>query len=211
MIQIIISIDPSTEFLFEIINKLKSYAIDFNITELHPTNKSYSEAYKKLNTFDKNSVILFLGHGTDEKLYGGENLPVFEKKEFIKLQQMNVFENQNLFALSCNSADLIKKSLRLSKMSKSIGFGGLPTSKEEVDDDKRLREQGVSAQTIQDFKNEIVYTVSNAFSQHYQDFNKLSDYLILLLDQRINNAVLVKNDRNLADLLFKMRYEMVLY
>ena len=211
MIQIIISIDPSTEFLFEIINKLKSYPIDFNIIELHPTNKSYSEAYDKITKFDKNSVILFLGHGTDEKLYGGENLPVFEKKEFIKLQQMNVFEKQNLFALSCNSAGLIKKSHRLSKMNKSIGFGGLPTSKEEVDDDKRLREQGVSAQTIQDFKNEIVYTVSEAISQHYQDFNKLSDYLTLLLDQRINNAVLVKKDRNLADLLFKMRYEMVLY
>lgn len=211
MIQIIISIDPSTQFLFEIINKLKSRGIDFNITELHPSNDSYSKSYEKLSTFDKNSVILFLGHGTDKVLYGGENLPVFEKKEFIKLQQMNEFENQNLFALSCNSAGLIKKSLRLSKISKSIGFGGLPTSKEEVDDDKRLREQGVSAQTIQDFKNEIVYTVSSAFSQHYKNFNKLSDYLTLLLDQRINNAVLVKKDRNLADLLFKMRYEMVFY
>ena len=96
-------------------------------------------------------------------------------------------------------------------MNKSIGFGGLPTSKKEVGDDKRLREQGVSEQTIQDFKNEIVYTISNAFSQHYQDFGKLIDHLTVLLDQRINNAVLVKKDRNLADLLFKMRSEMVLY
>ena len=211
MIQVIISIDPSTEFLFEIINKLKSYHIDFNITELHPTNESYLEAYDKVTRFDKNSVILFLGHGTDEKLYGGENLPAFEKKEFIRLQQMNVFENQNLFALSCNSAGLIKKSHRLSKMAKSIGFGGLPTSKEEINNDKKLKEQGVSESTIEDFKREITDTVSIALTLYHNDFNKLFDYLTLLLDQRINNAVLKKKDRNLADLLFKMRNEMVLY
>jgi hypothetical protein len=138
-------------------------------------------------------------------------LPDFRKKEFIKLTQMNVFENQNLFALSCNSAGLIKKSYKLSKLNKSIGFGGLPTSKDEIEDDKKLREQGVSESTIEDFKSEIVNIASIALALHHNDFNKLSDYLTLLLDQRINNAVLVKKDRNLADLLFKMRYEMVLY
>ena len=211
MIQIIISIDPSTQFLFAIIDKLKTSRINFNLIELHPNFESYSESLNLISKFEKNSFILFLGHGTDEKLYGGEQLPAFEKREFIKFDKMNVFESQNLFALSCNSAGLIKKSHRMSNINKAIGFGGLPTSKEEVDDDKRFREQGVSSSTIEDFKNEIVYTVSNALSFYYQDFNKLSDYLTLLLDQRINNAVLVKNDRNLADLLFKMRYEMVLY
>lgn len=211
MIQIIISIDPSTQFLFEIIDKLRSCQIDFNLTELHPNSKSYSESFDLISKFDKNSVIIFLGHGTDEKLYGGELLPDFRKKEFIKLTQMNVFENQNLFALSCNSAGLIKKSYKLSKLNKSIGFGGLPTSKDEIEDDKKLREQGVSESTIEDFKSEIVNIASIALALHHNDFNKLSDYLTLLLDQRINNAVLVKKDRNLADLLFKMRYEMVLY
>lgn len=211
MIQIIISIDPSTQFLFEIIDKLKSCQVDYNLTELYPSNKSYLETYDLVSKFDKNSVIVFLGHGTDEKLFGGEQLPDFEKKEFIKLRQMSVFENQNLFILSCKSADLLKKSHRLSKIKKSIGFGSLPTSKEEVEDDKRLREQGVLLSTIEDFKNEMVSTVSNAISLHYQDFNKLSDYLTLLLDQRINNAILIKKDRNLADLLFKMRKEIVLY
>lgn len=211
MIQIIISIDPSTQFLFEIINILKSKKLELDVTEIHPTKTVYSEAYLRVSQFDKNSVVLFLGHGTDEKLYGGESVPDFEKKEFIKFSQMNVFENQNLFALSCHSAGLIKKSHRLSKMHKSIGFGGIPTSEYEINDDKWLREQGVSKETVEDFKNEIVNIISSAFALHYRDFNKLSDHLRLLLDQRINNAVLVKKDRNLADLLFKMRNEMVLY
>ena len=211
MIQIIISIDPSTQFLFEIIDRLKSCQIDFNLIELHPNIESYSESLNMISRFDKNSVIVFLGHGTDEKLYGGEQLPDFKKREFIKFDKMNVFGSQNLFALACNSAGLIKKSHRQSKMNKSIGFGSLPTSKEEVEIDKRLKELGVSVSTIEDFKNEIVFTVSSALVFHYKDFNKLSDYLRILLDQRINNAVLVKKDRNLADLLYKMRSEMILY
>ncbi len=211
MIQIIISIDPSTQFLFEIVAKLKHYGTNCNVYEIHSNDESYSKTFDIISNLERNSRILFLGHGQSNQLYGGECLDSFPKKAFIKWNEMSVFKDQHLFLLACDSADLIKSSFRHSKMSKSIGFGGLPTSMEEVEKDKKLSSESISEETIEDFKNEIVYTVSNAISLHYQDFNKLSDYLTLLLDQRINNAVLVKKDRNLADLLYKMRYEMVLY
>lgn len=211
MIQIIISIDPSTQFLFEIITNLKNYGISCNVCEIYPNDESYSSTLDIISNLDRDSRILFFGHGQSNQLYGGESLESYPKKAFIKLNEMSVFKDQYLFLLACDSADLIKSSFRQSKMSKSIGFGGLPTSMEEIEKDKKLSSEGVSEQTIEDFKNEIVYTVSTALALHHKDFNKLSDYLILLLDQRINNAVLVKKDRNLADLLFKMRYEMVLY
>lgn len=211
MIHIIISIDPSTQFLFEIITKLKYYGTDCNVYEIHPNDESYSKTFDIISNLERNSRVLFLGHGQSNQLYGGECIDSFPKKAFIKLKEMSIFKEQHLFLLACDSADLIKSSFRHSKTIKSIGFGGLPTSMEEVEKDKKLSSEGISEQTITDFKNEIVYTVSNALSLYYQDFNKLSDYLTLLLDKRINNAVLVKNDRNLADLLFKMRYEMVLY
>lgn len=185
--------------------------IKCNVYEIHPNDESYSKTFDIVSSLERNSRVLFLGHGQSNQLYGGECLETFPKKPFIKLNEMSVFKDQYLFLLACDSADLIKSSFRNSKMSKSIGFGGLPTSMEEVEKDKKLSSEGISEQTIEDFKNEIVYTVSNAILLHYQDFNKLSDYLTLLLDQRINNAVLVKKNRNLADLLYKMRYEMVLY
>jgi hypothetical protein len=211
LIHIIISIDPSTQFLFEIIAKLKQCGTNCNVYEIHPNDNSYSKAFDIISNLERNSRILFLGHGQSNQLYGGECIDSFPKKAFIKLNEMSIFKEQHLFLLACDSADLIKSSFRQSKTIKSIGFGGLPTSMEEVEKDKKLSSEGISEQTIKDFKNEIVCTVSNALSLYYEDFNKLSDYLTLLLDQRINNAVLVKNDRNLADLLFKMRYEMVLY
>nr|WP_288834543.1 hypothetical protein [uncultured Flavobacterium sp.] len=211
MIQIIISIDPSTQFLFEIVKKLKHYDTNCNVYEIYPNNESYSKTFDIISNLERNSRILFLGHGQSNQLYGGECLDSFPKKAFVKLNEMNIFKDQHLFLLACDSADLIKSSFRHSKMSKSIGFGGLPTSMEEVEKDKKLSSEGISEETIEDFKNEIVCTVSKAISLHYQDFNQLSDYLTLLLDQRINNAVLVKKNRNLADLLFKMRNEMVIY
>ena len=211
MIQIIISIDPSTQFLFEIVTKLNHYGIDCTVFEIQPNDESYSKTFELISNLDRNSRILFLGHGQSNQLYGGECLDSFPKKAFIKLNEMNVFKEQYLFLLACDSAELIKSSFRNAKMSKSIGFGGLPTSMEEVEKDRKLSSEGISEKTIEDFKNEMVNVVSNAISLHYQDFNYLADYLILLLDQRINNAVLVKKDRNLADLLFKMRNEMVIY
>ena len=211
MIQIIISIDPSTQFLFEIVDKLKHYDTNCNVYEIHPSDESYSKTFDIISNLEQNSRVLFLGHGQSNQLYGGECLDTFPKKAFIKLNEMSVFKEQHLFLLACDSADLIKSSFRHSKMSKSIGFGGLPTSMEEVEKDKKLSSEGISEQTIEGFKNEIVNTVSIALALHHKDFNKLSDYLTLLLDQRINNAVLVKKDRNLADLLYKMRHEMVLY
>ncbi len=211
MIHIIISIDPSTQFLFEIVDKLRHYSTNCNVYEIHPNDESYSKIFDIICSLERNSRVLFLGHGQSNQLYGGECLDSFPKKPFIKLSEMSVFKEQHLFLLACDSAELIKSSFRQSKMSKSIGFGGLPTSMEEVEKDKKLSSGGISEQTIEDFKSEIVCTVSKAISLHYQDFNKLSDYLTLLLDQRINNSVLVKKDRNLADLLYRMRYEMVIY
>lgn len=211
MIKIIISIDPSTRFLFKIIKNLQINGIEFQLTEIHPNEHSYSASFEVISKFDRNSIIIFLGHGQSNQLYGGEYLDSFPKKPFIKLNEMNIFKDQYLFLLACDSASLIKSSFRQSKTNKSIGFGGLPTSIEEVENDKKLSVEGISEKTIEDFKTEIVDTVSIALTYYYNDFNRLTDYLTIFIDQRINNAILVKKDRNLADLLFKMRNEMVLY
>jgi len=211
VIQIIIAIDPSTHFLYKIIDNIKGRGVDIKLTEIHPTEESYANCVEEISHFEKGTPVVFLGHGQSDQLYGGENLDSFPKRPIIKLNKMNIFKGQYLFLLACDSAKLIKSSFRLSKVVKSIGFGGLPTSMEEVEKDKKLSTDGISEQTIDDFKSEIVDTVSNALSFYYKDFNRLSDYLKLLIDQRINNAVLRKKDRNLADLLFKMRNEMVFY
>lgn len=211
MINFVISIDASTVFLFEVIEIVKSKGIEYRVFEIHPNEESYTKNFEEVSLLDRNSTIIFLGHGQSDRLYGGEKIGEFEKRAFITLRQMNVFQQQNLFLLACDSAELIKSSFKQSKTLKSIGFGGLPTSKEEIANDRKFANEGITDETIEEFKSEMVNTIALSLCNHYKKFNTLKDYLILMLDKKINNAILVKKNQHLAELLFKMRSELVIY
>ncbi|MDI1256937.1 MAG: hypothetical protein PSV16_12645 [Flavobacterium sp.] len=215
MMQILISVDPSTKFLYGIIEYLNSKTINFDVIEIQPSDDSYESAKETILNLKKGSSIIFLGHGREDRIYGGENLPSYEKKSLASREEMKIFEAQNIFILACNSADLLKSTFMLCKFQKSIGFGGLPTSEEEVEDDKKLSLIGISPETISKFKSAIVETVSGALEKYCvsgdNSFYYLKDNLILLIDKKINYAIFEENDRNLADLLFNMRNEISLY
>lgn len=215
MITVIVSIDPSTQFLFEIIEKLKSNSIDFELIEVHPNNKSYKDCLVKIAELPDNTTILFLGHGQDNQIYGGELLKDFPKQPLVKINEMGIFKNQNLFLLACDSASLIKSSFRIAKTNKAIGFGPLPTEIEEVQNDKKLVNKGITLDTIELFKQAINETIIISLLEYFKDDSKdfifLKDYINLHLNKRINKAILEEDNRNLADLLFDMKNDMVIY
>ncbi|QTE23808.1 hypothetical protein [Polaribacter cellanae] len=215
MITVIISIDPSTKFLFDIVDCLKSNSIDFELIEIHPNTDSYKSCLDNIAKLPENSTILFLGHGQDDQIYGGELLDDFPKQPFVKRNEMGIFKNQNIFLLACDSASLIKSSFRIAKTNKAIGFGPLPTEIEEVESDKKLANEGITLDTIELFKQAINETVILSLLKFFKDESKdfifLKDYLNLHLNKRINKAILEENNRNLADLLFNMKNDMVIY
>lgn len=215
MIIVIISIDPSTSFLFKIIEDLKSNSIEFLTIEVHPNNESYKDCLEQLKNLPENTTILFLGHGKNDQIYGGE-IPIdFPKQALVKRNEMSLFKNQNLFLLACDSASLIKNSFRIAKTNKAIGFGPLPTEMDEVDNDKKLANEGITIDTIELFKQAINETVILGLLEYFKndskDFIYLKDYLNLLLNKRINKAIFEEDNRNLADLLFNMKNDMVIY
>ena len=175
MIVVIISIDPSTLFLFKIIEELKSNSIEFLTIEVHPNNESYKDCLEQLKNLPENTTILFLGHGQDDQIYG----------------------------------------FRIAKTNKAIGFGPLPTEMEEVDNDKKLANEGITLDTIELFKQAINETIILSLLEYFKDESKdfiyLKDYLNLLLNKRINKAIFEEDNRNLADLLFNMKNDMVIY
>ncbi|WP_272148615.1 hypothetical protein [Tenacibaculum aiptasiae] len=215
MIVIIISVDPSTRFLFDIVESLKSNSIEFELIEVHPKEESYKACLDIIVELPKNTTILFLGHGQDDQIYGGELLDDFPKQPLIKRNEMGIFKNQNLFLLACDSASLIKSSFRIAKTNKAIGFGPLPTEIEEVENDKKLVNEGITLDTIELFKQAINETVILSLLEYFKDeakdFIYLKDYLNLHLNKRINKAILDEDNRNLADLLFNMKNDMVIY
>lgn len=207
MINVIFSIDPTTAFLSSICANLKKAGIELNIIEILPSIDSYAEAISSIQKLPKNSIILFLGHGQDNQLFGGES-ETFKKDTFIKDTDMNIFSEQLLFLLACDSSDLLKRSFRLSKIKKSIGFSDLPTEMAEIEKDRKLNLY-IKENSVIKFRASIVSVISQALIEFYKmetpDFIWLKDYLILLINKKINQAVLEEKDNGLADLLFNMK------
>ncbi len=213
-INIIISIDPTTNFLFGIIENLRGIGYALNVIKIHPTDTSYIDGIEAIKNIPKNSTIIFLGHGEPTMIYGGES-ENYVKKKLISTQEMQIFEQQNIFILACNSSTLLKNSFRLSKFNKSIGFGSLPTSIQEIEDDSKLSKYDFTIEIIEEYKKSLIEVISEAFKYFFEnemfDFILLKDYIELLLNKRINQAVLKENRPLLGDLLFKTNKEMVIY
>ena len=206
-VNVIFSIDPTTAFLSTINKTLKEAGVGLNVIEIHPSNESYVAAINMVRNLPRNSIILFLGHGQDNQLFGGES-ETFKKDVFIKDTEMNIFYEQFLFLLACNSSDLLKRSFRLSKIKNSIGFGALPTEMSEIEKNRKLNAY-ITKESVIKFGEALVDLVSTAFIEFYKkeepDFIWLKDYLGLLINKKINQAVLEENDNGLADLLFNMK------
>lgn len=215
MITVIISVDPSTKFLYNIVDSLNFNSIDFELIEVHPDEKSYKSCLDDIAKLPENTTILFLGHGQENQIYGGELLNSFPRQPLVKRNEMGIFKNHNLFLLACDSASLIKSSFRIAKTNKAIGFGPLPTEIREVQNDKKLVNEGITLDTLELFQQAINETVILSLLEYFKDESKdfifLKDFLNLLINKRINKAILEENNRNLADLLFNMKNGMVIY
>ncbi|SDH50393.1 hypothetical protein [Mucilaginibacter gossypii] len=212
---IIFPIDDSTNFLQVIADTLidKFGAADIHVIRVDHSDEGYSESLKEIENIASDETILFMGHGQENCLYGGES-KTFDKKPLIKNREIEIFAGKNVFLLACDSNAYLRSTFKFSKVTASIGFGGLPTDIGEVK--KRLLEQGVNDAVIERFKLAITQLVVDGFSYILENnlpFHKLSDYFMLYLNKMISNVVLAgKEDfenRALADLLFKMKSEMV--
>ncbi len=213
MINVIFPIDPSTEFLYNIINNLRMNGVECNVIEIHPNDDSYSNSKILVENLQNKWDVIFLGHGKSNQLYGGESED-YEKKVFINNKEMSIFSGRNLFALACDSSILLKETFLHSGIIKSIGFGALPTNKKEVENNKRLSKAGINDAVIDSFKEVLVKTTSLAFGEYLinkKDYIFLYNYLCLLINKEINDSVLIRKDRILADLIYKMRVEMRLF
>lgn len=218
MIYIIYPEDNSTSFLTEIFVRLKHVYNDVvDIFLVKPNPGSYEECLHYITSLDDRSVVLFMGHGQNDLLFGAES-EEFEKKPLIKRNDFSIFKNKFLFSLSCNSNELLRTSLANSGLINSIGFGILPSEMKEVENNKKLREQGVTIEIIEAFKANLVEIIFSSFSYFIRygvPFDELSDYLILLINKNISKIIL--DDKNnaenkiLADLLYQMRSEFVYF
>ena len=217
MIYLIYPSDETTEFLLEIPKRIaeKHGEKSIQVIQMLPSEESYKEVFQSIEAIPSGSVVIFMGPGQEEKLWGAEN-ESFVKQSFVSKSQAKVFSEKFIFLLSCNSNDFIKGTFSFSKAISSIGFGSLPTEMAEVEKSKRLKEQGVNEETINKYKNSMIELVSDSFCDMIESklsFSQLGNSFLLRLNKKMSQVILEdtksKDNRILADLLFQMKSEMV--
>ena len=200
--------DETTKFLEPIYLEVLSVFGEERVTLISFEKNSYKENFDIVKELPSGSNIFFLGHGRDNRLYG-----LFDESltPFIESNKMWVFNDQNLFALACKSTHLLTYCFHRTSISHSIGFGNLPTSTEEVDEIKKIKHLDISDEDIEEFKNIIIEVVSLSIIKFYNEelcFSDIYKHLRLLLNKKMNNAVLVSKNRNIAELIFQMLSDM---
>lgn len=212
---IIFPTDKSTSFLKTIIKNLEDKNIEFDLLDVLPDQKAYDSVIEKLTIIDDDDLVIFLGHGSPDRIYGGES-EGFEKKHLVKNSEMSIFKNKNLFLLACDSSSLLKSSFNIAKIKKSIGFGPLPTDLIELNSNK-FKALGATEETIEEFKIQIINIISSCLihflleKKNQMSMLDLKDYIVLLINKEINNSILTNKNRPLADLLFFMKTDLAVY
>ena len=214
MIYFIYGIDPTTNFLQNIIDTLEINNIRVDVIRCNSNQDSYNETIDRIKLIPDGATVIFLGHGKSDQLYGGQDSNL-ERRSLINIKGMSILRGKKLLAIACDSANLIKSSMKLSGLVKAIGFKELPTEMNEVVDNKRLVDQGISIEDINDYKNIIVTTIAKSLVCYSRDggnnFYLLYDYIELLINKEINTSVIKKRNARLAKLLYQMKADMVLF
>lgn len=226
--------DKTTSFLDKIknhlIGKFEGQVHHFNI---QPNNQSHNECLERISSHAENGLIIFLGHGRSDKLFGSKGKS-FESAElvselakqenpedfycndnFINKDNVSVFSGKKVFCLACNSNQKIAK-YALEKGAKTfVGFGDIPTSREEFEDDGI---GNVSNDIVKAMKTELNYIIKRGveygISNSY-NFQQLQDFISFLINQRITEYLVEKKsckERHLlTDYLYQLKRDITIF
>lgn len=229
--------DKTTRFLerikgFLVRGKFRDLIYHFNI---QLNMKSHSDCLKSLINNPDDGLIIFLGHGTENKLYGAKgydgshlsnvllsaenNESNFDNENFIDSSNINILKKKKILCLSCNSNDRIGKEAEKNGVSAFLGFGALPTSVEELQKDYPDIFFGISkSKIISEFKTELNYIIKKSITYSISNnlnFEQLVDVIKFITNQRINYFLIkrkkLKERKIIVDMLYDLKKGIVLY
>ncbi len=140
--------DKTTQFLESINNNLQpEFSNDIQYFRIETNDNSHKQCLERIKEHPSNGIIIFLGHGRSDALYGSkgdEYSPSLEWEEiaafpdlyyfnesFISKSNADVFYEKKVFCLACNSNNKIAEYAIDKGAISFLGFGDIPTSSEE--------------------------------------------------------------------------------
>lgn len=221
--------DKTTSFL----DKIKNYLIEKFEEQVHhfniyPNEKSHQSCLERISVHPENGIIIFLGHGRTDKLYGSKG-DLFSNSEFVSEEakyenpdtyyyndnfihegNIDVFARKKVFCLACNSNSKIA-NFAIDKGAKSfLGFGDIPTSLSEFED----KEEKVTNNLVVKMKTELNYIIKTSLALSIEKrltFEGLLNYIQFISSQRLTDVLTnqksFKERKLLADYLYYLKKE----
>lgn len=226
--------DKTTSFLDKIkrylIGKFEGNVHHFNI---QPNEQSHKDCLERISSHSESGLIIFLGHGRSDKLFGSkgksfesaELVSEFAKQEnpedyyyndnFINENNADVFSKKKVFCLACNSNEKIAKYAIEKGARTFVGFGDIPTSREEFEDDGI---GNVSNDIVKAMKTELNYIIKKGIEygiSNSYNFQQLQDFTAFLINQKIAEYLVEKKNYNerhlLTDYLYQLKKDIAIF
>lgn len=217
--------DSSTRFLDRIQYYLKQHMLEvFHCYKVKPNQESHDRCIARLHYRTEEELVIFLGHGRSDSLYGANNYQraldssydfegEYENDSFINRDNISVFSGKKIFCLSCNSAEKLGRLAYQNGAKAFIGFGDIPTDDISIPEiGRRLRflTARFKGEVSWIVKSSLVYSIKNNY-----DFFQLISLVRLLTNKRINEIIIthknLRERRLLADYLYNFKNEMELF
>lgn len=220
--------DRTTDFLKRIKTAVINNIEGAQIFNVHPTAKSKVEAFQAIQSLSSDGLLLFLGHGRSDMLYGSkgryyDTLDTFSNdfrsehpelfyydRVFLDENNITILKGKKVICLACNSNDKIAKLALENGVAAFIGYGDIPTSQHEFERSHQL----VSSQVVAIVKGELNNIVRSSLVYSFKNgmtFNGFKD----ILDYKCNQAIVryvrdakeLRHRRLIADFLYFLKRE----
>jgi hypothetical protein len=219
--------DNTISFLDKIKKHLiKSFAGKVHHFNIYPNDESHIECLRRIAKHPENGIIIFLGHGRSDKLYGSkgklyksidfvssdvidENPEAYYYNDnFINESNIGVFSQKKVFCLACNSNDKIAEFAFDNGVKSFFGFGDIPTSRGEFEE----TDSNISNELIMRMRIELIYIIKKSLTLSIANglnFEGLYDLIRFITNQRITDILInhkkFKERYILADHLYNLK------
>lgn len=228
--------DKSTSFLDRIKNHLQvEFPTNLHYFSVKPVADSHNECLEVIKNFTSNGLLLFMGHGKSNCLYGAkgdyygtlESEAVkaeqpdkyFYEDNFIGGHNIEVFSGKKIISLSCNSNGQLARMSIESGAKVFLGFGDLPTSIEELKDNGVKSKPGVSLGKIEkalktEINDIIKKSIAIGISKQYS-FKELVALVHFITNQKIAfylvNQKSISERKLIANYLYTFKRDIKIY
>ena len=228
--------DKSTSFLGRIKNHIQTeFPEHLHYFSIKPNTSSHNQCLKTIKDFSPDGLLLFMGHGKSNCLYGAkgdyygtlENELVkteepekyFYEDNFINDQNIRVFHGKKIISLSCNSNGRIGRTSVENGAKVFLGFGDLPTSIAELKEQGEESKIGVSLGKIeQALKTEINDIIKKSIGigiKKKYNFSEFVDLIHFVTNQKISfylvNYKKISEGKLIANYLYTFKKEIKVF